>query len=368
MRPVRALALLALALTAACAGRGSAGTTVRVGVIVPLTSGVPGAARSAVQGAQLAADEVNADRGAGRRLVLTVVDDRGVPEEATRLFAEFAAQEVVAVVGPLTDPTTIAAAPAAERHRLVLISPGATGQLPYGGHYVFRTALPARTQAQAVAAHLVERLGLRRIAIVHDSNDYGTTAALTFADAVRRRGGQITSLRLYRDGDRDFTRHARGPVEEGAQAVFLAGYPDEGAQVLRALRAVAPRLVVAGSDALYSPDTLAWAGEAAAGLYVPAGFAPDVPLPLVRDFVARYRERFGQAPDQFAAQAYDAVRLVAFAVRRGGPDRVRVREAVAGVRRFPGVTGELAFDRWGDPVRDVIITRVEGGRFSTVGP
>ncbi len=344
-----------------------ASTPIGVGLIVPLTSGVPAAARSVVEGAELAAEEVNAAGGVqSRRLTLATVDDHGVPEDAVRLFEQLAGQGVVGVVGPVTDAPTIAASAAAERLKVVLISPGATAVLPYGGHFVFRTALPAKTQAQALARYLTGDLRIQRIAIIHDSNEYGTSVAMAFAQAATARGATITSQRLYRDGDKDFTRHVKGTLEERAQLIFLAGYPDEGALVLRQFRSAGSTLTLAGSDALYSTDIPAWAGEAAEGLYVPAGFVPDTRLPVVRTFVTKYRTKYGREPSQYAAQAYDAVRLLVAVLRRAGDQRAKIRDGIAGLNRFPGVTGDLSFDRWGDPVRDVTIARLKGGTFAAV--
>ncbi len=358
---------LALLLPACAPAASTAGAALTLGVIAPPADGMPGAAAAVLEGAELAASQINADGGVrGRPLVLLRVEERAVPEEAPQHVAALAMRGVVAVLGPLGDASVIAAAPAAERHRLVLITPGAAVPLPYGGHYVFRTALPAHSQAQAVAAYLVERLGARRIAVVHDSNAYGTTVALAFEQAARARGATVTGRRLFRQGERDFTRHVQGALAERAQAVFLAAYPAEGALFLRQARAAALDLPLAGGGALYTEDTTTWAGDAANGLYVPAGFLPEAPLPVVRGFVTAYRKRYGRAPGQVAAQAYDAVRVLAFALRRAGTDRERVRDAVAALRRFPAVTGDLAFDRWGDPLRAVVVTRISGGRFVAV--
>ncbi|MGH2403995.1 MAG: ABC transporter substrate-binding protein [bacterium] len=312
---------------------------------------------------------MNASNGVGgRRFTVETVDDQGSPERAVQHFERLVKEDAVAIVGPLTDATTIAAAGAAERLKVVLITPGATATLPFGGHFVFRTALPVRNQAGTMAGFLVDTLGLRRIAIVHDSNDYGTMIAQAFEDAVKAREAVVTSRRLYRDGDTAFGRHVRGALVEKATAVFLAGYPDEGGHLLRQLRAVAPQLIVAGSDALYSENTLAWAGAAADGLYVPTSFVADAQLPVVRAFVAKYERKHGRTPDQFAAQAYDSVRVLAAGLRRSGVDRQKLRDVIATSRRYPGVTGEITFDRWGDPGRDVVIYRVKGGAFVPVNP
>ncbi|MCL6431313.1 MAG: ABC transporter substrate-binding protein [Anaerolineae bacterium] len=145
--------LRVVALAAVSAGCGGvplrAQETVTVGVLAPLTSGVPAAARAAVQGATLAAEEARG--GTGAAVVLIVLDDRGSAEQATRLFAELLDRQVVAVVGPLTDLTTAAVAPQAERAGVPLVSPGATGTMPYAGSSVFRTSLPAAAQARALA-------------------------------------------------------------------------------------------------------------------------------------------------------------------------------------------------------------------------
>ncbi len=364
-----AFLLLGLVLLTACGPEGGSSGAIRLGLIVPHSSDIPGIARAVSEGAELAVAEINQGRGIhGRRLTVLATDDRGDPAESARLVADLAAQGVVAILGPVTDGGVIAASPVAERARVVIISPGATAPLPYGGHFVFRTAVPAGTQARAMAAYLVDRLRARRIAVVHDSNEYGSLVALAFEQAVREREGIITSRRLYRDGEKDFSRHVRGVIAERAQALFVAGYPDEAALLIRQARAAGRGLIIAGSDALYSEDTATWAGAAANQIYVPAAFLPTVPLPLVRSFVAAYRKAYGRSPDQFAAQAYDGVKLIGVALRRAGTDRERLRDAIAALRRVPGVTGELSFDARGDPVRDVIITRVSGGRFVTAAP
>jgi len=367
--PIESAAVLTVALVFAACNRGPlqslTDAPIKIGVIAPVTSGVAANARSVVEGAQLAVDEANADKGIrGRRLSVVIMDDHGVPDEAAKHLEQLAGEGAVAVVGPVTDEATIAAAGVAARLKIVLLSPGATATLPYGGHFVFRTALPARMQAAAMAEFLAESLNLRRIAVSHDSNEYGTMVAQAFEEGLVARGIALTSRRLYRDGETDFARHVRGALAEQAQALFVAGYPDEAVPLLRQVRAVSTTLVVAGSDALYSQDILDGAGAFAEGFYVPTGFIADVRLPVVRTFVSGYEKKYGRAPDQFAAQAYDAVRVIVHAVRRSGPDRQAVRDTIATLKRFPGATGDIGFDRWGNPAREIVIARVKGGAFT----
>ncbi len=351
-----------------CASRATrAQDAVSIGVIAPLNSGVPAAARASVQGATLAAEEVNAAGGVGGGSVsLIILDDRGSPDEAARHFEQLVAQKAVAVIGPLTDATSMAVAPIAERAKVVVISPGATGTIPYGGSSFFRTALPAESQARALAEFVVRTKRTRRISIIQDGNEYGTLVALAFSQRIHALGGEVVGTRYYRDGDTAFERHATGAVADGADAVFIAGYPDEGAPILSAVRARGVRAVMIGSDALYSTDLLYRAKDAANELYLPAGFIVTEPLPAIQKFVGAYRKRFNEPPDQYAAQAYDAVKLLVAAIRRGGRDPSTVRASLHALRRFPGVTGEITFDRWGAPDRSVAIVQVQAGRFELV--
>jgi branched-chain amino acid transport system substrate-binding protein len=340
---------------------------VSFGVLLPLTSGVPGAARAARQGVQMAADELNGSGGSGGATIsLLTEDDRGSPDVATRLFDRMAERKVVAVVGPLTDLAVSAVAPAAERAGIPLVSPGVTGAVPYAGSSVFRTSLPAQMQARVLAEFMLQSRRAKSVSLIHEGNDYGTTVAMAFAQRVKDLGGEIVGTRLYRDGETEFTRHANGVIADGADAVFIAGYPDEGARIMIVLRERGFRGPILGSDALYSNDLLEWAGDAAEGVFLPAAFVASEPLPRVQEFVGRYRRKYNQTPDHFAAQGYDAVKILGFAIRRGGSSPQSIRGALQGLRRFPGATGDITFDRFGAPDRPVAIARVKGGAFEVV--
>jgi branched-chain amino acid transport system substrate-binding protein len=366
----RMLALLPLVLALGAAGCGGASTraqeAVTVGVLVPLTSGVPTAARSAQQGAQLAADEVNSAPGGGATLVLIVEDYLGSPTAASRIFTQMVERRAAVVIGPLTDFALTAVAPLAERAGVAIISPGATGVIPYSGSSVFRTSLAAHAQARVLAEYVVRTELIRNIGIIHESNEYGGAVATAFAQRLQELGGTVVGTQLYRDGDTDFTRQALDTIAGGADAAFIAGYPDEGALIVRALRAHGFTGPILGSDALYSTDLLAWAGEAAEGVLLPAAFVSTERVPAVQEFAGKYRRKYGQAPDHYAAQAYDAIRIAAFAAKRGGRTPEAIRTTLRGLRRFPGATGEITFDRFGTPERPVAIARVKHGAFEIV--
>ncbi|MDR5684095.1 MAG: ABC transporter substrate-binding protein [Armatimonadota bacterium] len=354
--------LLATVLAAACGGGQRTPMEVTVGVILPLQSGVGAAAASALRGAELAAEEVGAEGAV--RLNLRTADDGGSFERAAQIFTRIAGEtDAVAVIGAFTDSVAVSLSPLASRTKLLLISPGATGEVPYAGDFFFRTALPATLQGRALAEYALGA-GLRRVSVMYDSNEYGTAVALAFVEEFVAGGGEVVAQRLFRDGTRDFERFVRAVRSERPQALVFAGYPDEGAAFFeQAAEAELVNLRVLAPDSFANEEAVREMAGRAHGMIVAAAFFRDNPVPAVRAFVRAYRGKFGHDPDPFAAQAYDAVRVVALALRKvGAADRTRLREAVATIRDYPGVTGTLTFDRFGNPAREVLLLRVDGSR------
>ncbi|MDR5708315.1 MAG: ABC transporter substrate-binding protein [Armatimonadota bacterium] len=341
---------------------------VEVACLLPLTSGVAEAALSAQRGVQLAVEEVNAE---GRiRMELRISDDRGSFERAGALFTEaVASPRIAAVIGGFTDTVAIALSPAAVRAQVPLISPGATGEIPFAGNFFFRTALPAALQGQALAA-FARRSGLRRVTVLHDTTEYGASVANSFVEAfLGPGGGSVTGQRRFQDGTRDFRSLLQAIRSENVQAVLFAGYPDEGKVFLAQTVETGLRFVVLSPDAFANPEVVTALGKNAEGLVVTSAFFPESTIPAVRSFVRAYRGKYGVNPDAFAAQAYDAVKVLAFAIKQvripptGPLDRSRIRNALANVQDYPGVTGTLRFDRSGTAAREAMVLRVEGSRF-----
>lgn len=360
---------LTLALLVTGCGRGGP-VRVELQAILPLSSGVAEAAASALRGIQLAVEEINAE---GRLQVdLTVADDRGSPERASALLVQAATRpRLAAVIGGLTDTVATALSPLAARTRVPLVSPGATGEIPYAGFYFFRTSLTSAAQGEALAGFAL-RTGLRRVSTMYDTNEYGTAVELAFVRAFRAGGGVIPGERTFRDGTRDFSRYVRALQTERPQALLFAGYPDEGQVFLTQVGQGGVRILLLVPDSFAHPRVVRSLGQTAS-LVVAASFFPESAVPVVGGFVRAYRAKFKEDPDPFAAQAYDAAKLVAAALRRAGVpeagalDRARVRDAIASTRDYPGVTGTLTFDRFGSLTREALLLQARGENLVVYG-
>ncbi len=359
--------LLTLALGGCAAESNDA---IRLGLAAPIGTT---AGDGMYQGALLAVEEINQGGGIdGRMLELDVRDDRMDAARAIEVAAEFRDEsDVVAVVGHLTSGATVAAA---ERYDgLLAISPGATSpELSGASEWVFRVCPSDLHQSNTLADWAYEHLELDRAAILYVNDAYGRGVLTAFAPAFEELGGTIVGRSPYlpsllEDGV-EIDAYLERAIRAGMDALVIVGVGDEVPEIVRTARALGYRGPVLGTDGLIG---MAQAGPVGEGTYVTAGFLPDRPTDEAREFVRRYSERFGQAPRDGSAHAYDTVKLLARAIREAGTDRRALRDYVAGIGTvhpaFEGVTGTIRFDEAGDAIgKDVAVGMVRDGQIVTV--
>lgn len=377
--PARHLLLLALAAAglaaAACARSGeapapphaTADDSVRIGVA--LNPGRPGM-ESIHQGVELAVAHLNAERGGARPLAVR----RLGPERTSAVEIAAALRDdptVVGVVGHPESGTTLEALRVYEdveqdgRRAVVAVSPTATSpDLTGRSPWLFRVCPTDLAASRAVAAYVRDSLGARRAAVVYRNDSYGRDWTAAFAEAFERGGGTLVQRDPYLPGLTEWAAYARYMAQAGAEVLLFPGNADDAAHALRALRAEGADLAFVGGDAA---SALEEHGDEFAGAHYTAFFDPrHATAPVARAFLAAFEARFGRVPDQRAALAYDAAMLIGRAAVRQGPDRRRVRDALAAIdsaNAVEGVAGRIAFDAGHDVVgRAVVVATVGGAR------
>ncbi|MFQ5738667.1 MAG: ABC transporter substrate-binding protein [Acidobacteriota bacterium] len=185
--------------------------------------------------------------------------------------------------------------------------------------------------------------------------------------AIRLKHPLLAELR-FENGDTDFQEQLERIRQLSAQAVVLWANPPEGAGIVRQMREMGMSQQVVGFDRLAHPLFLELAGVAAEGTVVASAYNPDRDDRLWRSFQKHYLERFGEVPDSYAAHGFDGMSLLLWAVRQGGLNRVRIRDALYSLRSFPGVAGRIVFDRTMNDIGRPWLARVEKGRFHYFRP
>ena len=324
------------------------------------------------QGLDLAVEEVNRAGGVlGRPLRVLRVDDRESVDEG-RLVAQRLTDSarVMAVIGHLQSYVTVPAAPIYDQGGLLLFAPVSTDPAltRQGLGRVFRGSFTQDAVGRQMAEYAAAR-GYRRVGIYYVRNPYGRGLANAFEERAQALGVDVDAREAY-----DPTEEVSGRAYEQTlaewkardlDALFVAGEVPAAAALVAEARRQGITAPILGGDALHAETLVRVAGRAAEGAIVASMFHPADPRPEVQRFAAAFRARWQAEPDMFSAIAYDAVHVLAAAMRRAGttePDAVAraLRDTVA----YAGVTGPFRFGPTGDALdKPIVRLQVRGGRF-----
>ncbi len=370
---VAALSVGGLALLLACGAEKTPGTEgIQVGFFGALTGPTATFAQSGKNGVTLAVEKINAAGGVlgGKRIELIVEDDRGEPSEAASAVSKLITRDhVVALIGEQASSRTIAAAPIAQSYGVPMISPTSTNiEVTKKGDYIFRVCFTDPYQGAVLASFARKNLGANTAAqLVDVRNDYSVGLAAAFRESFEKAGGRIVAEQKYSEGDSDFSAQLTALRPLDPDVIVVPGYYTDAGLIARQAKSLGIRAVLLGGDGWDSPKLIEIGGESVEGTYFSNHYSADDPSPAVRQFVALYRKKFGVEPDSIAALSYDAVELLADAIRRAGStEGKRVRDALADTKDLSGVSGKITMDADRNPIKPAVVLKVEKGRFRFV--
>ncbi|RMH59391.1 MAG: branched-chain amino acid ABC transporter substrate-binding protein [Candidatus Hydrogenedentota bacterium] len=366
--------ILATVLSFGCgggkSGRGtpapSTGNTIYIGVAGPMTGDLAQFGESLRNGVTLAFDEINSAGGVlGKKLEIVVGDDQAKTNEGVNVARNFARDPrgIVAVLGHFNSGISKPAGEIYNKKGIVMLTPASTNPGVTGPDkpFVFRNLPNDNQNGELLAQFVVEGLKAKRIAIYFANDEYGKGLAKVVARKAKALGAEVVDQAKYDpNADEDFRPVLTKWKGLNLDAVVLAAENPKGAQLIKQAREIGLETPFAGGDGIASSELWKIGGQAADGVYVVSYFHPGNPDPAVQEFVKKYEKRFGRKADVWAAQAYDAARVLADAIRRAGStDRKAIRDALAATDGWKGVTGPHRFKN-GDAIgKRVIITRVE---------
>jgi branched-chain amino acid transport system substrate-binding protein len=358
---------LALALTLATSLSGAT-APIKLGEVDPLTGGVSQFGIGCHQGFVLAFEQINAEGGIlGQQIELVTEDDESKPGQSATAVRKLITQDkVLAILGDATSSATLEAAPIAQTDKIPMITPTATNpRITEVGDFIFRVCFLDEFQGRVLGRFAREKLKAQRIFTLTDvKQDYSVDLLKFFKDEFTKLGGTIVGEQSYSTGDTDF-RAQLTPIR-GARpdAVYVPGYYQEVALIVKQGRQIGLTMPFIGCDGWANQALIAIGGKAIDGCFFTNHFSPDDQAPVVKTFVAKYREKYGTLPDTFSALGYDAARLLADAIRRAGSlNPQAVRDALATTAGFPGVTGQISLDANRNASKPGLIVTVRDGKF-----
>jgi len=379
---LRFLALLLAALvTAGCGSQKS--DAVKVGMNIEMTGDIPAVGASSKNAAEMFFEKVNAAGGiplaeGKKKKVELVVRDNGAKADQAASVAQqlISSQDVVAMVGPNSSACAIPAGEIAETLKCVMISPWSTNpkttmdttaNVPK--RYVFRGCFTDPFQAIVLAKFVLNNLGAKKAAILYDvSSEAPLGQATLFKDTFTANGGEIVASETFTTGDKDFSAQLTNIRAANPDVIFLPTYYNDVPLIAQQARRLGITTTFIGSDAWSSPEIIKLGGADVEGSYFCNHFSTQIATDEAKQFVADYTAKYGQAPDDVAALTYDACGLIAEALKEGGKnDREALREALAKIREYKGVTGTFRFEPGsGDPLKSAVVLQIKDGAFQWV--
>jgi branched-chain amino acid transport system substrate-binding protein len=354
------------------AGLATAQEVVRIGHSAAVTGPVSYFGKDTENGARMAIEALNARGvvigGKKVRFELVAEDDGGDPKQATSVAQKLVDGRVNGVVGHETSGTTIPASKIYNQAGIPQISPSSTSPVytKQGFNTAFRVVANDVQLGQALGHYAVQKMGVRRVAVIDDRTAYGQGLVTEFSKGLRDQGAAIVAREFTHDKASDFNAILTKIRASKPDLVFFGGMSAVAGPMLRQMKQLGMNVKMMGGDGICSDEIHKLAGGAMADGQVfcaEAGGVDAVGKPALDRFRADYRKRFGIDVQINAPYAYDAVMTMAEAMVKAGSSAPAKYLPVLAKIETKGVTGPIAFDARGD-IRDGTITlyTFKGGR------
>ncbi|HWH81141.1 MAG TPA: ABC transporter substrate-binding protein [Burkholderiaceae bacterium] len=380
-RTVRTHALLAALCAAGLAGAAAA-ADIKIGAAEALSGPAGQYGQSIKNGFQLAADEINAAGGVkGSKLLLQFEDEAGKKEQAIDVFKKLIFQDkVLMLFGPTLSNSAQAADPIAQAAKIVVFGTSNTADgITSIGDHVFRNSVTEADVLPETLRVAIKHANIKKVAVLYGNDDVFTKSGYdAFKKALETLNVPVTTTETFAKGDVDFKAQLTKIKASGADAIVLSALIAEGAPIMVQARQLGIELPVIGGNGMNSVKIFDLAKDKSDKLWVGSPWALGNQTKENQHFVVAYTQKYKAAPDQFGAQAYDALNIVATAlgkIKLSGnleADRKALRDALPSVTHT-GATGAFKFrqamTKDGKPAgydaqQAAIVSVTKGGKYS----
>ncbi|MGQ7462826.1 ABC transporter substrate-binding protein [Streptococcus suis] len=348
----------------------SVGDTFKIGYNLELSGAVSSYGQTEEKGANLAVKEINAAGGIdGKQIEVVTKDNKSETAEAASVATSLASEGVNLVIGPATSGASAASIPALTSAGIPMISPSGTqtnlvvndkGEVQ---DYFFRATFTDGYQGQIMAKYATDTLSAKKVVLYYDnSSDYGKGIAEAFKEAY---SGEIVSEITFASGDKDFQAALTKLKNTEFDAIIMPGYYNETGTIVKQARGLGLNQPILGSDGFDSPQFTELAtASAASNVYYLSAFVTSA-SEKAQAFYDAYKKEYNEEPSMFSALAYDSVYIAAKAAE-GAADSKALKDNLAALKDFEGVTGTMSIDAEHNVVKSVYVVGLTDGKQSSV--
>jgi branched-chain amino acid transport system substrate-binding protein len=376
-----ALTLVAAFILGACGQ--AAPATIKVGVNAPLTGDIPKVGEGTKYAAEMWLEDINAAGGleiGGKKypVELVIEDNESKAESAVAVQTKMITQdEVLIIIGPQSSKQAVPAGQVANDNQTPMISPWSTNpNTTLNRPWVFRACFLDDFQGPAVAGFVTDEFGFTKAAVLYDvASDYPKGLAEFFKTAWERLhgDGSVVAYESFTTKDTDFSAQLTKIRDSGAEFLFTPQYYNEVALIAQQAHQLGFDKPIMGSDSWGSAELIPLCGADCYGQFFTTHYAAAGATGATKEFIDRYNQKHGYVPDDVGALTWDAFNLAKQAMQDCGKitgdikaDRTCVRDALAKITGFDGITGKMTFTPGsGDPSKCAVIVKIsDTGEFT----
>jgi len=365
-------------VAAACGGAGD--NTIPIGLNVELTGNIPKVGEHSRVAAEMFVNEINEAGGVQigdntYTLQLTIEDNNGTAEGATAAANKLVTQdEVLVVVGPNASVAAVPAGEVANNLSTPMISPWSTNpNTTLNRQWVFRASFLDPFQGPVVANFATNEFGAETACVLFDiASDYPTGIAEAFRGAWEglHGPGSVVAFESFTTGDQDFSAQLTNINAAGCDVFFAPQYYSEIPLIVEQAQNLGLTMPIVGSDSWGDPQLLELCGSDCDGSFFSTHYVASGATGATKEFIDKFEAQHGETPSDVGALTWDSMRLVVQALQNCGnitgdlaADRACIRDGMASITNFDGITGEMTFAGTNDPVKCAVIVQIQGEEF-----
>ncbi len=357
-------------MTAICFGQ-----TIKIGFNIPLTGEIPKVGEESKFAAEMLKEDINAKGGLlveGKRYKLQFIyeDNESKAESAvTAALKLIERDKVLAIVGPNSSKQAVPGGQVCDDNRTPMISPWSTNpDTTKDRPWVFRAAFLDPFQGPVAVDFASKQFKAKKAAVLFAlANDYSKGLAEIFRDDFETKNGSdsIVSYESYGDKDQDFSAQLTKIIAAKPDFIFLPNNYNEVALIVKQAHDLGWKGPFMGSDAWGNSELMTLCGDDCKGLFFSTHYAAAGATGATKEFIDKYKTRYGYQPADVAALTWDATGIVLQGIQASGKisgklKKVRksLRDAIAGISEFNGITGKMRFDDQGDPIKCAVVVKI----------
>lgn len=349
--------------------------TIKIGINAPITGDIPKVGEGTKFAAEMWLADIKAagglDVGGTKHPVeLVIEDNESKAESATKVNTKMITQdEVLMIVGPQSSKQAVPAGEVANNYSTPMISPWSTNpNTTLDRPWIFRGCFLDPFQGSVATNFVTDELGFTKAAVLYDvASDYPKGLAENFKAAWEELHGEgsVVAYESFTTKDTDFSAQLTTIINSGAEFFFTPQYYNEVALIVQQAHELGWDAPIMGSDSWGSTETVKLCGEDCYGLFFSTHYAAAGATGATKVFIDRYESEHGYVPDDVGALTWDAMHITQQAIENCGEitgdldvDRKCVRDALAKIKNFDGITGAMTFTEEGDPIKCAVIVRI----------